>query len=616
LRARDPALDGAGRRLAFVASRRGISALYVAALRLEREGPGLPPRVVLGRPIRLFAAEGTEIDRPALSQDGRHLAVALHESRGRHIALFDLAGLTLPPPVVRIHPGATECLAAAPEACRLDPEPPDAGTVRRATPQRIDAGPWDASDPAFDPSGRWLYFTSARSGIYDLYAWPLAGGTLRRLTRVRTGAFEPRPAGDGRLLYVGYHAEGYDLYLLEGVDPAAAPPAEAPQRRAEPSFAPRNATLYPVVPYSPWPSLRPYHWIPLAGADASGLTLGAMSAGADLLGRHQWSAAAWLGIASGEPGYSAGYTYRGLSPTLRLYSGRSFDRVGPPVHVREGRRLPYFESSWRAGFEVTFPTPGIRRGKDLSLGFAVDHRAPRSVIAPFDPLEPTPRLPERGTVTRVSARWAISTVHGHAETTSATEGARLSLTARVASRLFGGDFDYVELFATATGFAALPWHPAHVLALRVQGGLGTGDFGGRRLFGVGGLRFDDPVRALIEGSRFGGATVRGFPPFVRLGDGYFAANLEYRFPLFTPDFGFDFLPFFIRQVHGALFADVGSAGDPPFDLDGPPAFGLGAELRVDIVLSYYLQVRLRAGYAVGFGEGAAPGPFLGFGGSF
>jgi dipeptidyl aminopeptidase/acylaminoacyl peptidase len=57
--------------------------------------------------------------------------------------------------------------------------------------------------PRFSPDGRWLAFTSARSGEAQIWLLPLEGGEAKQLTTLSTGASSPLWTPDGeRLLFV------------------------------------------------------------------------------------------------------------------------------------------------------------------------------------------------------------------------------------------------------------------------------------------------------------------------------------------------------------------------------------------------------------------------------
>src|SRR5258707_699297 len=54
-----------------------------------------------------------------------------------------------------------------------------------------------SSDPRWSPDGKWLAFTSARSGKNNLFLLPMAGGEAEQITDVKTGvsAFAWSPDG-------------------------------------------------------------------------------------------------------------------------------------------------------------------------------------------------------------------------------------------------------------------------------------------------------------------------------------------------------------------------------------------------------------------------------------
>ncbi|TMA31819.1 MAG: hypothetical protein E6J88_03340, partial [Deltaproteobacteria bacterium] len=134
-------------------------------------------------------------------------------------------------------------------------------------------------DPAWTPDGKWLLFSSDRTGIYDIYAW--RDGDLRQVTNVVFGAFEPQPSPDGKILaLVTYSSRGYDLARMP-LDESSWRPVSGPpvaQQRPPPTPLPPEE-VYPVNPYSAWPTLRPHFWLPYGNADALGTTLGVLTGG-------------------------------------------------------------------------------------------------------------------------------------------------------------------------------------------------------------------------------------------------------------------------------------------------------------------------------------------------
>jgi Tol biopolymer transport system component len=75
---------------------------------------------------------------------------------------------------------------------------------------------WDDRDPRFGPDGKDLYFSSDRTGIFNIYRRNSATGTLQRLTNVSGGAFAPDVSKNGKkLAYANYDKDGFGIYLID-----------------------------------------------------------------------------------------------------------------------------------------------------------------------------------------------------------------------------------------------------------------------------------------------------------------------------------------------------------------------------------------------------------------
>jgi hypothetical protein len=92
---------------------------------------------------------------------------------------------------------------------------PDGTRLRRLT---FDAA--NDRDPSWSTDGRYLFFSSDRSGIPNIYALELETLHLWQVTNVRTGAARPSVSPDfQRLAYEQYSANGWDVRLMT-LDPA------------------------------------------------------------------------------------------------------------------------------------------------------------------------------------------------------------------------------------------------------------------------------------------------------------------------------------------------------------------------------------------------------------
>ena len=72
----------------------------------------------------------------------------------------------------------------------------------------------DFRDPHVDSDGRYLYFSSDRTGIFNIYRKSLDDDGVEQITDVVGGAFMPAVT-EGELIYATYHSEGYRLASME-----------------------------------------------------------------------------------------------------------------------------------------------------------------------------------------------------------------------------------------------------------------------------------------------------------------------------------------------------------------------------------------------------------------
>ena len=113
----------------------------------------------------------------------------------------------------------------------------------------------DDRDPRFSPSGKSLYFSSDKTGIFNIYRYSFDSLKLSRLTNVTGGAFTPDiNTKENRLVFTNYDEKGYGIYLLDTVKALEESPPES-------LFVKRDTLPIKVVTTS-FSSPRPYSHIP------------------------------------------------------------------------------------------------------------------------------------------------------------------------------------------------------------------------------------------------------------------------------------------------------------------------------------------------------------------
>jgi hypothetical protein len=457
--------------------------------------------------------------------------------------------------------------------------------------------------PVFSPDGRYVVWSSDRTGVANLYAYELATGRVRQVTNVVHGAFMPAISPDGRtLVYVGYTALGFDLFRMP-FDPARwIEPGEELPRRGDHIPAP------PVVgarrPYSPWWTLRPQYWSVELGSDGFGTQVAVSTQGRDVVGNHSYNARVAVGLVRGDPSFDVTYYYSGLRPTLRVHAYRAVTGE----RWRVGTHEPLYASDrWGGETEVSVGFPALFLFHTLSFAYEAQYVTPLGGLpfGPFvDPNEPAPLPPFRGWNAGVRASWHFSRAPRYAYDISRHEGYDGFLSAHATDRALGSADGSFDLTWAVDGYVPLPWgqwRRSHVLALRLSGGFGVRDGQPRPLFYLGGFptyQFTEFITALATLSASSGVALRGYPQFSRAGDQFHLLNVEYRFPIVQIDRGPSTNPVYLSRLYGGAFCDVGNAFFGRFRASDL-AVGVGAELLADVIFGYYLPYTVRFGLAQG-----------------
>src|SRR5258706_2654035 len=146
---------------------------------------------------------------------------------------------------------------------------------------QLTRGEKSATNPAFSPDGRWVYFTSERSGKNNVYRIPIAGGEAEMLTDFKgtLGAFQVSPDGKS-IAFAGYEAaadeeknrkEKRDWHVVDA-NPAnhslylvpAEPGTDGKRAQRKLTDGKRHVNVFSWSP--DWARIAFSHW-PAAGAD-------------------------------------------------------------------------------------------------------------------------------------------------------------------------------------------------------------------------------------------------------------------------------------------------------------------------------------------------------------
>ena len=580
---------------------------------------------------RIDAADGDEtrltrgarLSHPDVSPDGRTVVAVANDHGALALVLYDLDtgvartladarpgdGFGAP----RFSPDGRTIAATRFADGAVDVVLVDAvtGQVRALTyDDALDGG------PAWSPDGRWVLFWSDRSGVPNLYAVaPDDVRTLRQVTSVATGAFDPDVSPDGRWIhFTRYHHDGWHLervpYDPEGWrDPPSSVMHHGDALLPAPA-EPMTGGGPETREYTALASVRPYFWLPYYDETAflqDRLRFwGIQTTGWDVLQRHSYSALVAWDFGTGRPMASLDWAYAGLGdPVVGLTAARDWSTAGS-IRLPDNSIEAVYLREDEVGLDLTFRRQRWRTSSSLTVGG--DH-----VWREYEAHEPDPLLLRE-------ANDALNDVYGafvapafanyrvHPYSISREDGVSASFLARRWWADTGGR-EYDQLHGRLAAYLGIPlWGFAdHVLAGRVSGLLRTGPRAvGTAIGGAAGAAQDLLV------TDFGGETlllpVRGFDQGIRRGTRAWTASAELRLPLYLRGLPTSVLGLSPTALSAALFADAGDAWCPADDISAgisscdiesrPIVLSAGAELNFDIGVLSGVPLRLRAGAAV------------------
>lgn len=494
--------------------------------------------------------------------------------------------------------------------------------------------------PAWSPDGRYLLFSSDRTGIANLYAADLSSPgspVLWQVTNVLTGAFQPDVSPDGRTIWFSrYHSDGY---AIEGMpfDPASWRAPGPARLRAQPergrgslpdgaaagedgpSVAPGSAsTAAQGSPrrYSAWRTLAPTFWAPvLTGTDEAGTFLGAALRGQDLIGRHAFYATASIDV-SGSGRWEGGLSYTNArlgNPVLTVQARRYWDDLGRILlpDSTTGQRL---ESDDAVSAFLTYTFRRWRTNATLSAG--VERQWYRQILVD----EPRFHLRDpNDNQTNLIASFSIANTQLPPYAISREDGFTFAIVAERSLEDEGTAFrdtagvhpeDYTEWRTAGALYKSIDvgGYAHHVLALRGSGFLSTGPGAAlQRLGGASGSYADLLGFSITAGSRL--LPLRGFSSRAIAGTHAWTATAEWRAPIALVGRRPAWSPVFIDRVSANAFLDAGDAWCSAaereishycrdIELLQKPLLGAGAELALDLGFAGIFTARVRGGFGV------------------
>jgi hypothetical protein len=570
-----------------------------------------------GRVVSVLAPPdpGVHWSHPRWSPDGREVALTRWDAGGRW-------------GVVVLSPGPD---AGAPWGSRV-----------------LHAGPAPADGATWSPDGRWVLFSSERSGVSNLYAVATAGGgSLRQLTDLVTAGIFPvvTPQADAVLFsHLGPH--GWELARIPFDPQRWFDPLPVDPRHLEEEGSGRMTggghlravsptERSPVVPWSPVATLLPRHWLPsfregvhLGEDRVLAPRVGARTGATDLVGRNRWEAELLLPAGGPGRGWEAlgSWSWAGLgNPVLSVAAEQRWDATNQLATPEDGPPLNLAFRDRSALLQAQVARPGFRESQQATLGARLI-RSDRFLLEDGGGISSRARLlrPTRD-FAELSLGLTRSTVRGYAFQPGPQEGTQLSIRLRNRWELAlpdslagiqGQDGELRDLiFSTRhfrplaeTGRSAAGGAPP-VLGLRgavgVAGGPGAGPTTLR--VGGGGGGGSGTLGATWDATP-GVFQVRGFQAGARGGDRAWGAGGELRVPVEILNRGVGVLPLYLDRLAVGGWVDAGGAEWE--GAYGGTLLSTGAELMLAHGIPDWTQALFRVGVAVPL-QGRIPDPGTG-----
>jgi len=428
--------------------------------------------------------------------------------------------------------------------------------------------------PCWSPDGKYLFFSSDRTGIYNIFAFSLPDKKLYQITNVLGGAFQPAISPDGtQLAFISYHSTGYELHLMKidlntdsnqcteveikYVEPQIITPQQNtawPMQQQSNSLNTSSKNNYPIHPYNSFSSLwPPTYWIPAAQLTENDLGIGFSTELKDVLGFHSLPLSVTYGLLNSSLNYNLNYYNYTYFPIINFYIS------GNAVLTSQ------IQTSWweegKTGINIYFPFKGYTASATNSRPcrqiFSLGYQYEKSSITADTS---SSQNNNQDKISSLRLGYSYSDAEKYGFSISPEQGNSFSLSFEHADKALGGDYTFDKLIFDGRKFIPLP--PLHqVLALRLVAGtssssiLESGLDGGK--FKLGGNYSADNL-SNTDVSTF---SLRGYKPATLEGNNLLLTSLEYRFPLANIEHGLKLGPFsiFLERLSGAFFFDIGNA---------------------------------------------------------
>ncbi|MCX7633764.1 MAG: DPP IV N-terminal domain-containing protein [Turneriella sp.] len=418
--------------------------------------------------------------------------------------------------------------------------------------------------PAFSSDGQKIVFSSNRTnGVFNLYEIDLRTRELSRLTHLTGGAFYPDYSPDGKWIALSEFAYGgYRIALFDRTQ-AVLEKTKLRFEKAVGFTAPeKKVPETPSKDYSVFPHIFPSAWLPEIAFDSSdNLTRAGFSiSGNDVLWRDFYGINLLQNVEKKTTTLALAYENRHFYPDYF---------IAPRIEAGNGCG-GVCSGGAAAGMRVPFIKFYTRHYLYLTGAYALDRTINK----------------EEG---RGSIGYAFSNTQYFSRSISPENGRSVGVSF-TAEQLKNPGARESYLYSQLSYAEYLPGFFRNHVWLVYFSWTHSWQVAERILL----------WRAFTPRDGFGVFELRGYATSPE-GQGLLVNQIEYRFPIWQPDWGFFRIPIFFRDFYGKIFWDVAQ----PYQRSNFAAtlYSAGIELGHNNVFGFVLEWNAFIGYARGFGPG-------------
>ena len=426
-------------------------------------------------------------------------------------------------------------------------------------------------NPNWSYDGQYLFFSSDRSNIFNLYAYSLPDDQFYRLTNVNTGAFEPSASPDGEeMAFIQYHSSGYELHLIKMDDmlwelmdkpeiyssinyptiknnvvyfpPSRLKESEGNNQLQLCSNVQELNTNYALKSYSPRDSIIPTYWTPYININEQNFYLGFSTLAQDYLGYYTIPLTFAYSLFNDSLFYDFQFSNYKSKPLLSLtWKGETSSFSDFQVSLK------FIDSGY-----TTEQDSGRLYTKNITIGAQREYSLTNNNTKNDDFTR------DISIVNSLILKYGYNDTEKYRGSISTEIGNSFSLNCQYAIPLLNNDSSFYKVLFDGRKYFPLP--PQHqVMALRLVAGFVSNELNKDIKFNLGG-NFSAQDLSSINTDYF---SLRGFPDSSFSGNHLFLSSLEYRFPIKMVErkIGFRQASAFLEQVSGKIFLDAGHAWD-------------------------------------------------------